>query len=91
LFCNQTVFLQNKRDRDLLNEPRVVELRHKLAAAMDNMANAVVQTKAFVAHDLSQLVDESMFANPRCKEYVQNALTRFRELEEYVLNIDAAG
>jgi multidrug resistance protein MdtO len=90
LFWNQAVFLQNKRDRDLLNEPRVVDLRHKLAATMDAMADAVAQTKAFVAPDLSQFADPSLFANPRFKEYVQNALTRFQELQEDVLNIDAA-
>ena len=90
LFWNQAIFLQNKRDRDLLNEPRLVELRSKLAAAMDDMANAVAQTKAFVAPDLSQFVDASLFANPRFKEYAQNALTRFRELQDYVLNIDVA-
>ena len=91
LFWNQTVFLHNKRDRDLLNEPRLVELRHKLAAAIDDMANAVAQTKTFVASDPSQFADASMFANPRYKEYVQNALTRFRELQDYVLNIDVTG
>ena len=91
LFWNQTVFLHNKRDRDLLNEPRLVDLRHKLAATMDAMADAVAQTKAFVAPDHSQFVDASLFANPRYKEYAQNALTRFRELQDYVLNIDATG
>jgi multidrug resistance protein MdtO len=88
LFWNQTVFLHNKRDRDLLNEPRLVELRHKLAAGMDAMAAAVEQTKAFVMPDQPQFVDPSLFTNPRYKEYVQNALTRFRELQDYVVNID---
>jgi multidrug resistance protein MdtO len=91
LFWNQAVFLHNRRDRDLLNEPRLVDLRHKLAAAMEAMADAVAQTKAFVAPDPSQFVDASLFANPRYKEYAQNALTRFRELQDYILNIDATG
>jgi multidrug resistance protein MdtO len=91
LFWNQTVFLRNKRDRDLLNEPRLIEFRHKLAAAMDNMAHAVKEAKPFVAPDSSRFVDASLFANPRTREYSQNALTRFRELEDYVLNIDATG
>jgi multidrug resistance protein MdtO len=91
LFWNQTVFLHNKRDRDLFNEPRLVDLRHKLAAGMEAMADAVEQTKAFVAPDPSQFIDSSLFANPRYKEYAQNALTRFRELQEYVLNIDITG
>jgi multidrug resistance protein MdtO len=91
LFWNQAVFLHNKRDRDLLNEPRVVDLRHKLAATMDAMADAVAQAKAFAAPDLSQFVDPSLLANPRYKEYAQNALTRFRELQDYVLSIDVTG
>jgi multidrug resistance protein MdtO len=91
LFWNQAVFLHNKRDRDLLNEPRLVDFRHKLAAAMDDMADAVEQKKAFVAPDHSQFVDTSLFANPRYKEYVQNALTRFRELQDYIFHIDVSG
>jgi multidrug resistance protein MdtO len=91
LFWNQAVFLHNKRDRDLLNEPRLVDFRHKLAAAMDDMADAVEQKKAFVAPDHSQFVDTSLFANPRYKEYVQNALTRFRELQDYIFHIDVTG
>jgi multidrug resistance protein MdtO len=90
LVWNQTVFLHNKRDRDLLNEPRLLDLRHKLAATMDAMAEAVEQTKAFVTPDHSQFIDTSLFANPRYK-YVQNALTRFRELQDCVLNIDVTG
>jgi multidrug resistance protein MdtO len=91
LFWNQTVFLHNKRDRDLLNEPRLVDLRHKLAASMDAMAEAVELKKAFVTPDHSQVADPSLFANSRYKEYVQNALIRFRELQDYVLNIDVTG
>jgi multidrug resistance protein MdtO len=89
LFWNQTVFLHNKRDRDLLNEPRLVDLRHQLAASMDAMADAIAHAKAFVAPDNFQLGNASLFANLRYKEYAQNALTRFRELHDYVLNIDA--
>jgi len=91
LFWNQTVFLHNKRDRDLLIDPRLVDLRHKLATTMDNMANAVVQTRPFDAPDPSQFVDASLLVNPRHKEYAQNAFTRFRELQDYVSNIDVSG
>jgi multidrug resistance protein MdtO len=91
LFWNQAVFLQNKRDRDLLGETRLVDLRHQLAAAMDDMANAVAQAKAFLPPDPSHFSDTSLLANLRYKEYAQNALTRFRELQNYVLNIDVAG
>jgi multidrug resistance protein MdtO len=91
MFWNQTVFLHNKRDRDLLNEPGVVDFRHKLASTMDEMADAIAQSKVFVAPDPSAFAVAALLANPRSKEYAQNALTRFRELEDYVLDIDNAG
>jgi multidrug resistance protein MdtO len=90
LFWNQMVFLHSKRDRDLLNDPRLVEMRHKLAETMDAMADAVEHRKAFAAPDHSQFVDPSLFANPRYKEYAQNALARFSELQDYVQEIGVA-
>jgi len=91
LFWNQTVFLHNKRDRDLLSEPRLTEMRHKLAAAMDAMGYAVEQSKAVDPVDVALPVDPSLFANPRYREYAQNAIARFRELEDYVRQISVAG
>ena len=91
LFWNQTVFLRNKRDRDLLNEPRMVELRHNLATAMDAMADALAHAKAFSASDPSQFAAPGLFADPKSKEYAQNTLARFRELQNYVQQIGVAG
>ena len=90
LFWNQMAFLRSKSGRDLLNEPRLVKMRHTLAATMDAMA-AAVPTRGLHPSNLLNSVDASLFANPRYNEYAQNALTRFRELQDYVLNIDAAG
>ncbi len=87
LFWNQTVFLHNKRDRDLLNEPRLVEMRQKLAAAMDAMAESVGQSKPFVSLDPSQMVDPALSVNPRFQLYVQIVVTRFRELQGYIRQI----
>ena len=91
LFWNQTVFLHNKRDHDLLNEPRLVEMRHKIATTMEAMADAVEQRKAFIAFDVSQFIDPSLFANPRYREYAHNTLARFRELQNYVEQIAVTG
>lgn len=91
LFWNQFVFLRSKRDRDLLTEARLIEMRHKLASTMDAMADAVEKKKAFAPPNASQFVDASMFANPRYKEYAQNLLARFGELEDYVRQIGIAG
>jgi multidrug resistance protein MdtO len=90
LFWTQTVFLHSKRERDLLHDQRLVEMRHKLAQTMDAMADAVEHKNAFTAADHSQFVDPSLFANPRYKEYAQNALARFGELQDYVQEIGVA-
>lgn len=87
LFWNQMAFLRGKSGRDLLNEPRLVKMRHTLAATMDAMAAAVEQKKVFTPLEPSSLVDPSLFANPRYNEYAQNALARFRELQAYVQQI----
>jgi multidrug resistance protein MdtO len=89
LFWNQAVLLSHKRDRGLLNDPRVVELRHGIAATMEAMANSVAHPKAFVEPDDSQLLNASHFENPRHRDYAENALTRLRELRAYVRIIDA--
>ena len=91
LFWNQVVFLYHERDRDVLNEPQLVELRHEFAATMDAMSDAVAQAKAFVPPEASRFVNPPLFANPRFQEYTQNALTRFRELQGYIQQIGIAG
>jgi multidrug resistance protein MdtO len=89
LFWNQTVFLHHKRERDLLDDPRLVGLRNGIAATMDAMANSVAQAKAFVKPDDSQFLNASHFEDPRHRDYAENALTRLRELRDYVRSIDA--
>jgi multidrug resistance protein MdtO len=88
LFWNQMVFLHSKRDRDLPDDPCLVEMRHKFSAAIETMAESVEQKNTFTTLDPSQFVDPSLLADPRYKEYAQNALARFRELQDYVHQID---
>jgi hypothetical protein len=90
LFWNQVVFLQSKRERELLDDPRLVEVRNKFATIMEAMADAVAQKKAFIASDPSHLADPPMLADPRYREYLQNALARFRELQDCVQEIGIA-
>ena len=88
LFWNQTVLLYHKRERALLNDPRVGELRHGIAATMDAMADSVSKAKPFVAPDVSRLAGSFPFDNQRQRDYAQSVLTRLRELQDYILNID---
>jgi len=86
LFWNQTVLLSHKRERDLLIDPRVRELRHEIAAAMDTMANSVTQARPFPL-DVYQHADSPHFKSQRQIDYAQKTLTRFRELRDYASNI----
>ena len=88
LFWNQTVFLYHKREHDLLYDPRLVGLRHGIAATMDAMANSVVQAKVIVTPDDSQRLNASHFEDPTHRDYAENALTRLQELQNYVRSID---
>ena len=90
LFWNQAVLLYHKRERVLLNDPRVAELRHGIATSMDAMANSVTQAKPFVGGDLSHLAESLHIENQRQREYAQNTLTRLRELQDHVLNLDVS-
>jgi len=91
LFWNEMVFLHHTRNRDLLPSPQVIALRGRIAASLDIMAEAVAGAKAFVAPDAFQLPDFSLRASPWHQEHVQNALTRLRELQNYVQEIGTAG
>lgn len=88
LFWSQTVLLYHQRERDLLNDPRVAELRHRIAATMDAMADSVTQAKPFVAPGVSRLADSLHFKNQRQTDYAQNTLTRLRELYDYILDME---
>lgn len=89
LFWHQAVLLNHKGERALLSSSRVVELRHGIATTLDAMANSVSQAKTFNARNVSDLGDTLPFETQRQRDYAQNALTRLRELQDYILNIDA--
>jgi multidrug resistance protein MdtO len=87
LFWNQMVFLHSRRDREILNEPRLMEMRNRIAETMDAMADTMEQNRLYSAPDSTQLIDPSLIANPRTKEYTVAALTRFGELQNYMRQI----
>jgi hypothetical protein len=54
---------------------------------MDAMADTMEQNRLYSAPDSTQLIDPSLIANPRTKEYTVAALTRFGELQNYMRQI----
>lgn len=87
LFWNQMVYLHRTSDRDMLENPELIEMRHKMAAAMEMMGDAIREKKTFSAPDPAEFIVPSAVANPRYREYAQTALARFRELQSYVEQI----
>jgi multidrug resistance protein MdtO len=84
LFWNQLAVLQNDQDQDFLTDPGLIDMRRKLAAQMDSMAEAVAERKAFVPVDTAALVDPGRLHDPRYGEYVRNAVNRYGELQNLV-------
>jgi len=54
------------------------------------MADALAADKSISPSDASQFFDPSWFASLKSKEYAQNAVARFRELEDNLQSIGVA-
>jgi multidrug resistance protein MdtO len=85
MFWNQVVVLHNARDDDFQHEPNLVELRGTLASTLDAMAEAVVQEKEYIPTPIDSLAHRPLSA--RYREYVQNAVDRFQELQAIVASL----
>jgi multidrug resistance protein MdtO len=86
-FWNQFAILHNEQDRAFLTEPDLVHLRAILADGMDDMARSVTQKTSFAAVDTAELVDQPFYAHPHYREYVQNSIARFDELQNMVAQL----
>jgi multidrug resistance protein MdtO len=84
LFWNQLAVLQRKDDRDFVTEPGLIELRSKLAAQLDSMADSVCERKPFAVAAAASLADPSLLENPRYQEYTHNALQQYAELQKII-------
>jgi multidrug resistance protein MdtO len=86
-FWNQLAVLQKEKDQDFATEPRLIELRRKLAGQLDEMADAVAERTAFVPTNSAALADSALLENPRYGEYAQNSVARYGELENFVSSL----
>jgi multidrug resistance protein MdtO len=86
-FWNQFAVLHNEQDRDFLTEPTLLQLRSTLAGGMDAMAQSVAHRTDFAAIQPNTLIDQSLLTHPRYGEYVRNAIARFDELQNFVVQL----
>jgi multidrug resistance protein MdtO len=83
LFWNQLAVLHNEEDSDYLTNPGLVEMRRKLAARINTMADAAERKAAVAVEPTGGLVDPALLADPRFGDYARNTVERFEELENF--------
>lgn len=88
-FWNQFAVLHKERDRDYLVNPALRAMRHKMAIGLEAMADSITKKTTFEEISRSDAVDPSVFASPRYKEYAQNSIDRYEELQALVANLRA--
>ena len=86
-FWNQFAVLHSDQDRDFLTEPTLLQLRSTLADGMDAMAQSVARKTDLVTIQPEALIDHSLLTHPRYGEYVRNAIARFDELQNFVVQL----
>jgi multidrug resistance protein MdtO len=85
MFWNQLAVLHSEADDDFVHDPDLIELRNTLAATLDVMAKAVVEDKAYLPAALDNFARIPLRA--RFREYAQNAVERFQELQAIVSSL----
>jgi multidrug resistance protein MdtO len=86
-FWNGYAVLHREEDSDFLAEPRLIKLRSILADGMDAMAQSVTHKTDLAVVDTAALIDRSLLTHPRYGEYAQNAIARFGELQNFVVQL----
>ncbi|HEX4275141.1 MAG TPA: FUSC family protein [Bryobacteraceae bacterium] len=85
-FWNQLAILQREEDRDFLTEPALMEMRRKVAAHLDAMAQSVAAGAVIVPVSGAELVAAQIVQNPRYGEYARNTIAAHEELQSRVAN-----
>lgn len=83
LFWNQLAFLHSETDIGFVTEPRLTELRRKLAEHLDAMSNAVVAKTTFPPEYAATLTTSDLLEDPHYGEYARNTVARYEELQAF--------
>jgi multidrug resistance protein MdtO len=84
LFWNQLAVLHRDQDRDFIDQQGLIEMRSKLAENLDAMAASVADRRMFSPVSIDTLVDATLLANPRYREYALNSVTQYEDLQKLV-------
>jgi multidrug resistance protein MdtO len=87
-FWNQFAVLHSKDDHDFFTEPDLSHMRTVMAEGMDMMAESVTKKSSCPPLKAEGLVTpELLAAHPRYRDYVQNAIARYDELQNLVAQL----
>ena len=89
-FWNQLAVLHHQADADFLSESGLIEMRTRIAAHLDAMADAVVREKPFAPAYAAWLVDPALLTSPRFGEYARNTVAAHEELQLKVTKLPVA-
>jgi multidrug resistance protein MdtO len=84
LFFNQLTFLHYEKDLDFFKEPGLIDMRCKIAAHLDEVAQSVVDKTTVQVTPANSLVDAALLESARYGEYARNSVGRYEELEANV-------
>ena len=80
-FWNQMSVLHHEAERDFITEPALMEMRRKVAAKLDAMADAVANGTVFEPAVAGSLADPTVLASPRFGEYAGNTIAGLEEIQ----------
>jgi multidrug resistance protein MdtO len=83
MFWNQLAVLHNERDIGFATEPRLAELRRKLAEHLDAMADAVEKKTTFSSEYADTLITPDLLEDQQYAEYARNTVARYEELQSF--------
>jgi multidrug resistance protein MdtO len=83
MFWNQLAVIHSETDISFATEPRLTELRQKLAEHLSAMAEAVVKKTTFPAEYSATLASPDLLEDPRYGEYARNTVARYEELQAF--------
>jgi multidrug resistance protein MdtO len=91
MFWNELAFLRSSMDdEDLLNGPRLIEMRRALAAQLNRMSETLNQEDTYGPILVNSFFHPNILEHSRYGDYVYNARDRFYELVSMISDLNAS-
>jgi multidrug resistance protein MdtO len=83
-FWNQLAVLHRFEDFDFVSQPRLREMRARMAEGLEKMSFVVVNKTEFEEEFPADVLDTKILSSMRYGEYARNSIDRYEELERIV-------